>query len=64
MNPCGHPGSTYGISFVCLRVADSVESQPWRRVRSVHGMLRHSGECPSRGSWPSLMALLWSVMGK
>src|SRR4051794_9358379 len=40
-------GSTCDVPFARLRAADFAESQPWRRVRSVHGMLHHSGEYAS-----------------
>ncbi|WP_424921730.1 TnsA-like heteromeric transposase endonuclease subunit [Streptomyces sp. wa1] len=40
-------GSTCDIPFARLRAADFAESQPWRRVRSVHGMLHHSGDYAS-----------------
>ncbi|MER6833461.1 TnsA-like heteromeric transposase endonuclease subunit [Streptomyces cellulosae] len=40
-------GSTCDIPFARLRAADFAESQPWRHVRSVHGMLHHSGEYAS-----------------
>lgn len=40
-------GSTCDVPFARLRVADFAESQPWRRVRSVHGMLHHSGDYAS-----------------
>lgn len=52
--------------FARLRAVDFAKSQPWRRVRSVHGMLHHSGDYASatsseqvvHGSWLELARLL------
>ncbi|WP_327370734.1 TnsA-like heteromeric transposase endonuclease subunit [Streptomyces sp. NBC_01217] len=40
-------GSTREISFAQLRLGDFTESEPWRRVRSVHGMTHYSGDYAS-----------------
>ncbi len=39
--------STREVPFRVLRLGDFDESAPWRRVRSVHGMLHHSGDYAS-----------------
>jgi TnsA-like endonuclease N terminal len=40
-------GSTREIPFGQLRLRDFTESEPWRRVRSVHGMAHYSGDYAS-----------------
>ncbi|UQA91134.1 TnsA-like heteromeric transposase endonuclease subunit [Streptomyces halobius] len=37
-------GSTREVPFTRLRLRDFGESEPWRRVRSVHGMKYYSGD--------------------
>ncbi|MDW4910674.1 TnsA-like heteromeric transposase endonuclease subunit [Streptomyces sp. ADMS] len=40
-------GSTREVPFNLLRLRDFDESEPWRRVRSVHGMAHYSGDYAS-----------------
>lgn len=40
-------GSTREVPFAQLRLRDFTESEPWRRVRSAHGMAHYSGEYAS-----------------
>ncbi|MFH8566163.1 TnsA-like heteromeric transposase endonuclease subunit [Streptomyces sp. NPDC017988] len=40
-------GSTCEFSFAQLRLRDFTESEPWRRVRSVHGRAHYSGDYAS-----------------
>ncbi len=40
-------GSTREVPFNLLRLRDFNESDPWRRVRSVHGMAHYSGDYAS-----------------
>jgi hypothetical protein len=40
-------GSTREVAFNRLRLRDFADSEPWRRVRSVHGMAHHSGDYAS-----------------
>ncbi|MFF7337356.1 TnsA-like heteromeric transposase endonuclease subunit [Streptomyces sp. NPDC008163] len=40
-------GSTREVPFSLLRLRDFEESEPWRRVRSVHGMAHYSGDYAS-----------------
>ncbi|MDJ0344931.1 TnsA-like heteromeric transposase endonuclease subunit [Streptomyces sp. H10-C2] len=40
-------GSTREVPFNLLRLRDLDESDPWRRVRSVHGMAHYSGDYAS-----------------
>ncbi|MFF2505937.1 TnsA-like heteromeric transposase endonuclease subunit [Streptomyces sp. NPDC058067] len=40
-------GATREVPFTQLRLRDFTDSEPWRRVRSAHGMTHHSGDYAS-----------------